>query len=61
MHPFEPPPQKTQGNRRFSGAFRGYQLGTLARNGLRKLDLLDRPSQNNMLEFVKDIDCKHGS
>ena len=61
MHPFEPPPQKTQGNRRFSGAFRGYQLGTSARNGLRKMDLLDRPSQNNTLEFVKDIDCKHGS
>ena len=31
-------PLKTPENLFFSGAFRGYQMGTLARNGLMKLE-----------------------
>ena len=36
LYPPPPPSLKTPENQRFSGAFKGYKMGTLARNGLTK-------------------------
>ena len=35
--------------RRFSGAFRGYKMGTLARNGLSVNDVLPRPVAEGLI------------